>query len=79
METRTVTIDAATVNDAREAAIAALRASRFDPLRFGATRCTGFVRFDPDATAMAGIFRYEVEVQGVPLEENEARAIYGDR
>jgi hypothetical protein len=78
METRTVTIDAATVNDAREAAIAALRASRFDPLRVISSPCIGFVRFD-DKGMFSGIFRYKVEVQGIPLEENEARAIYGDR
>jgi hypothetical protein len=79
VETRTVTVDASTVSDAREAAIAALRANGFDPLRILSSRCIGFVRFEPDATAFAGTFRYEVQVSGDLLEENMARALWGDR
>lgn len=79
METRTVTVDASTVSDAREAALAAVRAGGFDPLRILSSRCIGFVRFDDEAVAFAGVFRYRVEVAGDLLEENMARALWGDR
>lgn len=75
MEVRAVTVDATNVNDAKRSAVVALRGDRFDPLRILEAKTEGFVRFDGSSS----IFRYRVEVQGVTLEENEARGIYGDR
>lgn len=76
METRTVKVDALTVSDARESAIAYLRGEgSFDPLRVVSSRSLGFLDFGPGGA----IFRYEVQVQGNSLSETEKRWLWGDR
>lgn len=74
MEVRTVKVAAPDRRAAGEAAITASRRERFDPLRVIEAKCLGLLEMDE-----APRFLYEVSIQGVPLEENEARFLYGDR
>ena len=73
MEVRTIEVNAGTVTEARDLAIAASRSNLFEPIRAFPAKAIGFVDFGPQGA----IFTYRVHVEGWPLSEGEAREIWG--